>query len=313
MSDWEKKKIEIAKAKEFISLAYERDVRLQKKVQKGVAEKKLLLHLKDIWFDKNLSILGDDVPKIQSIKRWYDEYAKSRKCDDLIPHYGKSLGNSVIPKDHTKIIYATLSGSKIGESTRAIVKKIKTALNTEGLSQEYSDATLLRFIKKCRVDFMYSGQSLDVNERLRCIESRLNSLKISPIDSYVIKIPLFMHAVCAGDPCTVSSEIEEYIPIPKKLTRHPDSTWAVRANGDSMIGAGIETGDILIVDHKVSVKDRCIVIASINGEQTVKRILIKAGTVTLSPENPQYQAIKLNKIDDVKILGTVLGIYRSLY
>ncbi|NTV46979.1 MAG: hypothetical protein HGB11_10780 [Chlorobiales bacterium] len=132
-------------------------------------------------------------------------------------------------------------------------------------------------------------------------------------ESQSIQIPLFQHAVSAGTPCMANEEIEKYISIPKDITRHPECTYAVRANGDSMIGAGIETGDILIADQQAPVKDKCIVIASINGSQTVKRIQLQLGAVVLFPENDLYQAIPLKETDDVEILGTILGIYRQLY
>ena len=152
-----------------------------------------------------------------------------------------------------------------------------------------------------------------LNEVLRRVETLEAEAKKRDKGSDTIQIPLFMHAVAAGDPCSASSEIEKFIIVPKSITRHPESTWAVRASGDSMIGAGIETGDILIADHKAPVKDRCIVIASINGGQTVKRILLQSGAVVLAPENHHYQPMMLKETDDVKILGTILGIYRQLY
>ena len=155
------------------------------------------------------------------------------------------------------------------------------------------------------------------NDRLNDVLKRVETLEIDAKKrekgSETIQIPLFMHAVAAGDPCSATSDIEKYITVPKEITRHPESTWAVRANGDSMIGAGIETGDILIADNKAPVKHRCIVIASINGAQTVKRILIQKGAVILSPENSHYDSLLLKETDDVKILGTILYIIRQVY
>ncbi len=155
------------------------------------------------------------------------------------------------------------------------------------------------------------------NDRLNDVLKRVETLEIDAkkreTGRETIQIPLFMHAVAAGDPCGATSDIEKYITVPKEITRHPESTWAVRANGDSMIGAGIETGDILIADNKAPVKHRCIVIASINGAQTVKRILIQKGAVILSPENSNYDSLVLKETDDVKILGTILYIIRQVY
>ncbi len=169
-----------------------------------------------------------------------------------------------------------------------------------------------------------SGKSLDnskavqkpENDRLNAVIQRLEHVEKqlkSEETAQTVQIPLYIHAVSAGTPCTVSEEVDQYLSVQKSLIRHPKSTYAVRASGDSMINAGIEDGDILIADHQAPVKDRCIVIASINGEQTVKRIIIQAGAVTLAPENEKYPAIPLKETDNVKILGIILGIYRQLY
>jgi len=155
------------------------------------------------------------------------------------------------------------------------------------------------------------------NERLNAVIQRLEHLekKLESEDTteQTMQIPLYTHAINAGMPCTVSDEVDQYLSVQKSLVKHPMSTFAVRASGDSMINAGIQEGDILIADQQSPVKDRCIVIASINGEQTVKRILIQAGAVILAPENQKYQAIPLKETDNVKILGVILGIYRQLY
>jgi DNA polymerase V len=148
-----------------------------------------------------------------------------------------------------------------------------------------------------------------VIQRLENVEKQLESKSACQ----TVQIPLYTHAVSAGMPCTASDDVDQYISVQKSLVKHPASTFAVRASGDSMINAGIEEGDILIADQQLPVKDRCIVIASINGEQTVKRILIQAGAVILAPENHKYPAIPLKETDNVKILGVILGIYRQLY
>ncbi|GEM_PF-400239 len=314
MPTWEEKRLEIAKAREFIVLTYIRDVKKQNKIPKGAAEKKLLVRLKSIWFDKNLSVLGEKVPTIGTIKNWYDDYEKSENYLNLVPDYGKSLGKSIIPQSHKDFIINELSRSKVDDSKIEIAKRVKKALHEKGLSAEYSEATLFRFIKANQNDLIFLDKKTQINKRLNDIETELKAIKIGCYNnSGVIEIPLFMHAVCAGVPSITSDEVERYISVPKEITKNPESTWAVRANGDSMIGAGIESGDILIADNKSPVKNRCIVIASINGSQTVKRINILNGSVVLSPENTQYDPISLKESDELIIFGTVLGIYRSLY
>ena len=150
----------------------------------------------------------------------------------------------------------------------------------------------------------------DVLKRIEQIEERVG---IGKKVGETVEVPLYSHAICAGDPLTVSGHIEEYIPIPKRLAVHPANTYAVRATGDSMKKAGIEEGDLLIVDQNAHIKDRCIVIASVDGEQTVKRILLDRGRITLAPENKSYAPIKITESMHFKILGAVLYIIRAVY
>jgi DNA polymerase V len=155
-----------------------------------------------------------------------------------------------------------------------------------------------------------NAELTDVLQRVETLEK--DSKKRNK-DQGVIQVPLFLHACCAGDPTPTTEEIERYITIPKFWTKHPAFTFAVRAIGDSMIGAGIESGDIVIADQKAPVRDRCIVIASINGTQAIKRIHLQGGAIILAPENTTYQPITLQETDELQILGIVLGIWRVLY
>lgn len=150
----------------------------------------------------------------------------------------------------------------------------------------------------------------DVVKRIEQIEEKVG---IGKKAGETVDVPLYSHAICAGDPLTVSGHIEEYIPVPKRLTIHPAQTYAVRAAGNSMIGAGIEEGDLLIVDRNAHIKDRCIVIASVDGEQTVKRIRLDRGRITLAPENSNYKPIAITESMHFRILGAVLCIIRAVY
>lgn len=152
-----------------------------------------------------------------------------------------------------------------------------------------------------------------LNEVLKRIEQIEEKVGIGKKVGETVEVPLYSHAICAGDPLTVSGHIEEYIAIPKRLTIHPAHTYAVRATGNSMIRAGIEEGDLLIVDQNAHIKDRCIVIASVDGEQTVKRIHLDQGRITLAPENSSYEPIAITESMHFKILGAVLYIIRAVY
>jgi DNA polymerase V len=123
----------------------------------------------------------------------------------------------------------------------------------------------------------------------------------------LIDLPLCTHTVAAGSPTDSQSVVDEYMSLPAYMVKHPGKTFAVKASGDSMIGAGIQEGDILIVDKARDAKNKNIVIASINGEQTVKRLMVKKGVVSLAPENPKYHPIELTPEMDFRSLGVVIS------
>ncbi|MBM3422942.1 MAG: helix-turn-helix domain-containing protein [Chlorobi bacterium] len=125
-------------------------------------------------------------------------------------------------------------------------------------------------------------------------------------------VPLYLEAVAAGYPDPVSSEIEEHIDIPASWIQGKKQLFALKVNGESMTGIGIMPGDTLVVEAKQTAKDRQVVIASINGEMTVKTLSIeKGGAVTLLPENPAYRPIPITAHSDFRIHGVVVAALRS--
>lgn len=93
---------------------------------------------------------------------------------------------------------------------------------------------------------------------------------------------------------------------------HPEKTYFVRANGESMVGAGIMSGDLLLVEQAVDAPTGKIVIAEVDGEVTVKRLYRGRGRVLLRPENPAYQAINITGREDARIVGIVIGCLHAM-
>lgn len=146
MSEWDKKKNDVAKARERVVLEYESRVLLQKKIKKGVAEKKLLNYLYSIWFKDGLDVIQPKVPALWTIKRWYSAYCSNRSYQVLISGYGKSKGRSSIPESHGKIILNILSTANPNESIASLVIRIKNILLSDPSPVNYSNATIRRFI-----------------------------------------------------------------------------------------------------------------------------------------------------------------------
>jgi DNA polymerase V len=117
--------------------------------------------------------------------------------------------------------------------------------------------------------------------------------------------PLFDCQIQAGFPSPADDEVGDSLNLQEMLVPHPNATFYVKVVGDSMTGAGIFSGDILIVDRSIKVTDRAIVVAVVNKEFTVKRLIYEGSTPTLAPENPQYPIIRLQGDEELEIWGVV--------
>jgi len=104
----------------------------------------------------------------------------------------------------------------------------------------------------------------------------------------------------------------ERLDLNRYLVKHPVSTYYVRVQGDSMTGAGINTGDILVVDRSIKHRSGHIVIASIYGELCVKRLRIEDGRAWLDSENPAYTPYEVEPDDEFEVWGVVTAIIRVL-
>jgi DNA polymerase V len=117
--------------------------------------------------------------------------------------------------------------------------------------------------------------------------------------------PLFDAHIEAGFPVMMHAESSERLNINDYLIDNKTATYFLRVKGDSMIGAGIFPDDILIVDKSKEVRSGKIIIASLNGEFTVKRLVLKEGLCYLFPENSSYQPIKITAECDFEVFGVV--------
>jgi DNA polymerase V len=124
--------------------------------------------------------------------------------------------------------------------------------------------------------------------------------------------PLFEATVPAGFPSPAADYEEGKLDLNKHLIRNPAATFFVRVTGDSMEGAGIHHGDLLIVDRSIESKDKNIVIAAINGELTVKKIRIKGRKITLEPENKNYPIQEIAENTEFEVWGVVTNVIHKL-
>ena len=115
--------------------------------------------------------------------------------------------------------------------------------------------------------------------------------------------------VTAGIPILAEENIEDYIVLPQDLVGSDDELFALRVRGDSMIRAGILSGDFIIVRKQSHADNGDIVVAMIEDEATFKRIYFEKDGVRLQPENPYYDPIYSRK---VSVVGRVTALFRKL-
>jgi len=112
----------------------------------------------------------------------------------------------------------------------------------------------------------------------------------------------------AGFPSPAGDYMEEAIDLNKHIIKHPAATYFFRVEGPSMIGAGILPDSLAVVDRTLPVKNGSIVVASINGEFTLKRLEKNFNGVRLLPENPDFKPIVITEEMDFLVFGVVKTI-----
>jgi repressor LexA len=114
--------------------------------------------------------------------------------------------------------------------------------------------------------------------------------------------------VAAGQPILAEENIEEYIPVPD-VAGGGEGEYILRVRGDSMVDAGMLEGDFVVVRPQETATDGDIVVALVGEEATVKRFYHENDHVRLQPENQTMEPIRSK---DVKVLGRVVGLFRSV-
>jgi DNA polymerase V len=132
-----------------------------------------------------------------------------------------------------------------------------------------------------------------------------------PAPATPLRRPLLAWPVKAGFPSSADDYLEEQIDLNEHLIRHPAATFFVRVSGDSMTGAGIQDGDLLIVDKAAEVTSGCIVVARVHDEFTLKRVRKEGSRVFLVPENDRYPTLEITDGTYFEIWGRVTGSVRE--
>ncbi|RRJ93912.1 LexA family protein [Flavobacterium macacae] len=127
-----------------------------------------------------------------------------------------------------------------------------------------------------------------------------------------VKIPMIADGVSAGFPSPAQDFMENNIDLNKELSENLLATFYIKVAGNSMVDAGIDDKDILVVDRSLEPADKKIAICFVDGEFTVKRLKLEKDCLYLMPENQNYEPIKVSEENNFIIWGIVTYVIKKL-
>ncbi|HIP48728.1 MAG TPA: translesion error-prone DNA polymerase V autoproteolytic subunit [Lutibacter sp.] len=127
-----------------------------------------------------------------------------------------------------------------------------------------------------------------------------------------LNLPYAEQGISAGFPSPADDFLDISIDLNKELIKNPSATFYGRVKGDSMKDAGLENGDLLIIDKSLETQDNKIAVCFIDGEFTVKRIKLEADVIWLIAENKDYKPIKVTADNEFVIWGIVTTVIKAV-
>ena len=141
-------------------------------------------------------------------------------------------------------------------------------------------------------------------------KDKINFLK--PKKSNQLGQWLIEQGISAGFPSPADDFKELRISLDEELIKNKDSTFYARVSGNSMEGAGISDGDLLVIDRSLEPRNNEVSVCFIDGEFTVKRIVIRNKKIYLKPENKDFKEIEINDNNELIIWGIVTYVIKSV-
>ena len=127
------------------------------------------------------------------------------------------------------------------------------------------------------------------------------------------KLPsMAQDGIHAGFPSPATDYMTQAIDLNKELVKHPAATFYGRVVGDSMIDAGVDEGDILVIDRSLTAKDGDMAVCFVDGEFTLKYLRIREDELTLVPANPNYPQIHISEGVEFRMWGVVTYIIKKV-
>jgi DNA polymerase V len=148
--------------------------------------------------------------------------------------------------------------------------------------------------------------------KLKKISSAKGLEFYSPVGEVKTAQPYIEGGIAAGFPSPADDFAEIRISLDESLVKNKAATFYARVSGESMIGAGLDDGDLVVIDRSIEPKDNKIAVCFIDGEFTVKRLKVEAGSLYLMPENERYKPIEITPENNLLIWGIVTYVIKSV-
>lgn len=118
--------------------------------------------------------------------------------------------------------------------------------------------------------------------------------------------------ISAGFPSPADDFKEQRLSLDRELVKNKEATFFARVSGQSMIGAGLEDNDLLVIDRSLEPEHNRIAVCFLDGEFTVKRLKVTKEGVWLQPENSRYKPIQITEENDFVIWGIVTNVIKKV-
>ena len=129
-----------------------------------------------------------------------------------------------------------------------------------------------------------------------------------------LPLPYADMGIQAGFPSPAQDYIDKSLDFNRELIEHPSATFYAKVVGDSMVGAGISEGDIVVIDRAVDAEQDDIVVVFVDGEFTIKYIdfsELRHNRIWLRPANPDFPSIKVAASSDFRVWGVVVKVIKN--
>ena len=121
-----------------------------------------------------------------------------------------------------------------------------------------------------------------------------------------LTLPIAGECISAGFPSPADDYLDIGIDLNEQLIRHPESTFFLRVSGHSMINAGINDGDLLVIDRSIDPRPGQIVVAILDGSFTLKKLVLRCEKLYLEAANPDYHSIDITQYENIQIWGVAI-------